>query len=511
MLTAALSFDPAFVVGVVGRRLFGSFVEHMGRCVYSGIFEPGHPGADEEGFRGDVLALTRELGVSVVRYPGGNFVSGYRWEDSVGPVGLRPRRLELAWHSVESNEFGLGEFMRWAAKAGVEPMMAVNLGTRGVAEALDVLEYVNFPGGTALSDLRVAHGAVDPFGVRMWCLGNEMDGPWQIGHKTAAEYGRLAAETGKAMRMVDPGLELVACGSSSSSMPTFGSWESTVLELAYDQVDYISAHAYYEPFGDDLDSFLASGVDLDHFIESVVATADAVRARLGRSKRINLSFDEWNVWKEKGDRAPGPPSTWAIQPRISEEVYDVVDAVVVGSMLISLLRRCDRVTAACISLLTNVSAPIRSEPGGPAWRQTIFHPFALTARHARGEVLRVRIDSPTMATQRHGEVPVVDAVATVQAEEISLFLVNRHRHEPVSVRVATGGFGEVELVEELTVSDADLGATNTAEHPDRVVPRNLGITTVDDHVLGAELPPASWTVITLRGRPPHPAGSVWNR
>jgi alpha-L-arabinofuranosidase len=222
MLTAAVSFDPAFVVGVVGRRLFGSFVEHMGRCVYSGIFEPGHPSADEEGFRGDVLALTWELGVSVVRYPGGNFVSGYRWEDSVGPVELRPRRLELAWHSMESNEFGLDEFIRWAAKAGVEPMMAVNLGPRGGAEALDVLEYMNFPAGTALSDLRVAHGAVAPYGVRMWCLGNEMDGPWQIGHKTAAEYGRLAAETGKAMRMVDPGLELVACGSSSSSMPTFG-------------------------------------------------------------------------------------------------------------------------------------------------------------------------------------------------------------------------------------------------------------------------------------------------
>jgi alpha-N-arabinofuranosidase len=284
-----------------------------------------------------------------------------------------------------------------------------------------------------------------------------------------------------------------------------------VLELAYDQVDYISAHAYYEPFGDDLDSFLASGVDLDHFIESVVATADAVRARLGRSKRINLSFDEWNVWRQSAYEEAGAPKGWSVAPRVIEDEYDVADAVVVGSLLVTLLRHCDRVTAACQAQLVNVIAPIRSEPGGPAWRQTIFHPFALTARHARGEVLRVRIDSPTMATQRHGEVPVVDAVATVQAQEISLFLVNRHRHEPVSVRVATGGFGEVELVEELTVSDADLGATNTAEHPDRVVPRNLGITTVDDHVLGAELPPASWTVITLRGRPPHPAGSVWNR
>ena len=383
----------------------------------------------------------------------------------MGPVRLRPRRLELAWHSVESNEFGLDEFIRWAAKAGVEPMLAVNLGTRGVAEALDVLEYMNFPSGTALSDLRVAHGAVAPYGVRMWCLGNEMDGPWQIGHKTAAEYGRLAAETGRAMRMVDPGLELVACGSSSSSMPTFGSWESTVLELAYDQVDYISAHAYYEPFGDDLDSFLASGVDLDHFIESVVATADAVRARLGRSKRINLSFDEWNVWRQSAYAADGSPTDWSIAPRVIEDEYDVADAVVVGSLLISLLRHCDQDKAACLAQLVNVIAPIRSEPGGPAWRQTIFHPFALTARHARGEVLQVRLDCPTIETRRHGPAPVIDAVATVDDGQISVFVVNRHQHEQVSVQLATGAFGELQLVEELTICDEDLNATNTAAPP----------------------------------------------
>ena len=503
MLEAQLSVDPAFVVGVVGRRLFGSFVEHLGRCVYSGIFEPGHPSADGEGFRGDVLALTRELGVSVVRYPGGNFVSGYRWEDSVGPVELRPRRLELAWHSVESNEFGLDEFIRWAAKAGVEPMMAVNLGTRGVAEALDVLEYMNFPAGTALSDLRVAHGAVAPYGVRMWCLGNEMDGPWQIGHKTAAEYGRLAAETGRAMRMVDPGLELVACGSSSSSMPTFGSWESTVLELAYDQVDYISAHAYYEPFGDDLDSFLASGVDLDHFIESVVATADAVRARLGRSKRINLSFDEWNVWRQSAYAADGTPTDWSVAPRLIEDEYDVADAVVVGSLLISLLRHCDRVSAACQAQLVNVIAPIRSEPGGPAWRQTIFHPFALTARHARGEVLQVRLDCPIIETQRHGPAPVIDAVATVDDGQISVFLVNRHQHEQVSVQLATGAFGDLQLVEELTICDEDLSATNTAAQPDRVTPHTLGTTTIDERGVGVVLPPASWSIIRLTATDPR--------
>src|SRR5690606_26946697 len=225
--SAHLTLDPAFVVGPVRRRTFGSFVEHLGRCVYTGIHDPGHPTADADGFRQDVIDLVKELGVGTVRYPGGNFVSGYRWEDGIGPVEQRPRRLDLAWHSTDPNTVGVDEFMRWCAKADIEPMMAVNLGTRGVQEALDLLEYTNVVGGTHFADLRRSHGQEEPYRIRMWCLGNEMDGPWQIGHKTAEEYARLAKETANAMRMVDPDLELVVCGSSSSSMPTFGSWEAT--------------------------------------------------------------------------------------------------------------------------------------------------------------------------------------------------------------------------------------------------------------------------------------------
>ena len=305
-LAARVVIDPAAQVAPVKRRLFGSFVEHLGRCVYTGIYEPGHPTADEDGFRGDVLALTQELGVSVVRYPGGNFVSNYRWEDGVGPRDRRPVRRDLAWRTIETNEVGVDEFIKWAGRAGVEPMLAVNLGTRGVAEALDLLEYANHPAGTTLSDQRVANGAPDPHAVRLWCLGNELDGPWQTGHKTAAEYGRLAAETARAMRQAEPDLELVACGSSHSSMPTFGSWEATVLEEAYDVVDYISLHAYYEEHDGDPGSFLASAVDMDRFIDAVTATADHVRAKLGASKRIDLSFDEWNVWYLSRFQNDGP-------------------------------------------------------------------------------------------------------------------------------------------------------------------------------------------------------------
>ncbi|MGZ5403455.1 MAG: alpha-N-arabinofuranosidase, partial [Nocardioides sp.] len=296
MTPATLTLDPTFRVGEVDRRLFGSFVEHMGRCVYTGIYEPDHPTADGRGFRGDVLDLVRELGPTIVRYPGGNFVSGYRWEDGVGPLEDRPRRLDLAWRSLESNQVGVDEFVQWCRDAGTEPMMAVNLGTRGVREAVDLLEYCNHPEGTAWSDLRRANGAKEPHDIRVWCLGNELDGPWQIGHKSALEYGRLAAATAQALRRTDPRVELVACGSSNTAMPSFASWESTVLEECYDLVDYVSLHNYYDPLGRSVGDHLGSAVDLDRAIDAIVSTADHVGARLKSRHRLRVSVDEWNVW-----------------------------------------------------------------------------------------------------------------------------------------------------------------------------------------------------------------------
>jgi alpha-N-arabinofuranosidase len=500
MRTATFTVDPAFAVAPVNRRTFGSFVEHMGRCVYTGIYEPGHPSADSDGLRTDVLELTRELGVSMVRYPGGNFVSGYRWEDGVGPVAERPTRLDTAWHSVESNEFGLHEFMAWAAKAGVEPMMAVNLGTRGTQEALDLLEYCNHPAGTRLADLRRKNGAEEPFGVRLWCLGNEMDGPWQLGQKTPAEYGRVAHTVGRAMRMVEPGLELVACGSSSSDMPTFGSWEATVLRECYEQVDYVSAHAYYENRGD-VASFLGSAVNMDNFVADVVATADAVRAAGRHRKRIDISFDEWNVWYQS--KLPESlPTEWVAAPRISEEAYSVVDAVVVGSLLISLLRHSDRVTAACQAQLVNTLAMIRTEPGGPAWRQSIFHPFALTSRHARGTVLRVEPVVQTYETEQHGDVPFIDAVATHDDEsgETVIFAVNRSQDGPVLLDVDLRAVPVGHTVEHLTLADDDILAVNSAAAPQRVVPRRHDAASLEGGHLLTTLPAVSWNV--LRVRPP---------
>lgn len=501
--TARFTLDPAFTVGEVDPRLYGSFVEHLGRCVYTGIFEPDHPTADATGLRTDVLDLIRELGVTVVRYPGGNFVSGHRWEDSVGPVEDRPRRLDLAWHSTESHRFGLSEYMAFLRALGphTEPMLAVNLGTRGVPDALRLQEYVNHPAGTALSDLRAAHGDKDPFGIRLWCLGNEMDGPWQTGHKTAEEYGRLAAETARAMRQLDPGVQLVACGSSARSMPTFAAWEATVLRETYDLVDYVSLHAYYEPVDGDLDSFLASAVDMESFIESVVATCDHVGARLKSRKKINLSFDEWNVWymsRWQRQARDQDPADWPEAPRLLEDGYSVTDAVVVGSLLIALLRHADRVTVACLAQLVNVIAPIMTEPGGPAWRQTTFYPFAQASRYGRGQVLDVRVDSPTHDTARHGETDLLHATA-VRAEDgtVTVFAVNRDRARPLPLDVTLNGLGLTRVVEHSALADADPDARNTLDAPGRVTPHRIDGTTLGDGRLGAVLEPLSWNVIRL--------------
>ncbi len=509
MKSARITLDRDFVTGPVPPRLFGSFVEHMGRCVYTGIYEPGHPQADDSGFRRDVLDLTNELGVSIVRYPGGNFVSGYDWEDGVGPVEDRPARLDGAWHTVETNAFGLHEFMAWSREAGVEVMEAINLGTRGVEAARALVEYANHPGGTALSDLRRSHGAEEPFGIKVWCLGNELDGPWQIGHKTADEYGRLLAETAKAMKLVDPNIELVAVGSSNTGMPTFGAWEHTVLGHAYDEVDYISLHAYYQEFDGDAASFLASGVEMDRFIDSVIATADAVRAQRKSGKTINLSFDEWNVWSQRDwdttEEAQNIEKGWTTHPRIIEQTYNVSDAVVVGTLLNSLLRHGDRVLIANQAQLVNVIAPIRSEPGGPAWRQSIFWPFARMAQLAKGQILRPAIVSDQMHTARYGDVDVVDVSSTWDdsTDRLVLFLANRSLDEETRVSVRLGGLAatRVTQAEVLTVPDAgDSHSSNTQE----AVPVGLApLTTVEveGSLVSCTLPALAWAVVELEVTP----------
>jgi alpha-N-arabinofuranosidase len=509
MPSASVTVNPAFQVGPVRRRLFGSFIEHIGRAVYGGIYEPGHPTADEEGFRQDVLDVAKELDLCGIRYPGGNFVSGYNWEDGVGPKEERPVRRELAWHSTETNEVGLHEFASWVEKLGTDLMLAVNLGTRGTAEAMELLEYANGPAGSTIADRRVANGATEPLGVKTWFLGNEMDGRWQLGSRSAEEYGAVARRTAIAMRQFDPDLELVACGSSHFRMKTFGEWERTVLSHTYEEVDYISCHAYYEEKNGDLGSFLASATNMDRYIEAVIATADHVKALKRSTKTINISFDEWNVWYlQEGLRGEGlyrsediRGTDWPVGPRVAEDIYSVADAVVVGSLLISLVKHADRITSACLSMLVNAMAPIRAERGGSVWRQTTFYPFALTSNWARGTALDVRVQCEDYETEEHGSVPLVHAVATYDeaAGDYAVFLVNRAMDRPLEVTLDIQHTVPVSIVEAVTISDADPYAKNTPDDPDRVRPQANDSAQIEDGRITVTLPAVSWTLVRLAG------------
>ncbi len=495
---ARLVIDPSFTIAAVDDRMYGSFVEHMGRAVYGGMYEPTHPSADEDGFRGDVIDLVRELGVTTVRYPGGNFVSGYDWEDGVGPRALRNARLDLAWRSIEPNLIGTDEFIAWARKVGCEPMLAVNLGTRGIDAARALVEYCNAPGGSYWADRRVENGHPEPHGVPLWCLGNEMDGPWQIGHKDAVAYGTLANEAGKAMRSVDPSIELVVCGSSNSDMPTFGAWEDTVLDLTWDVADYISLHSYYDPARyPDLDAYLASSLDLGRMIDSVASIADSVAARRRSRKRVALSVDEWMVWYQRGnpdfERRSG---SFEYAPAIAQDVHNVADALVVGCLLITMLRRADRVRIACLAQLLNTIAPIQTRDGGPAWRQTTYYPFLHASRYGRGTVLRVEPDAGTYEVDGEGPVGVLEATAVHDADAgtVTVFAVNRSPG-PLELRAVLRELPGLAVSEHVALCDDDLEASNTPPAADRVVPRTLPIV-AEDRVT---LPPRSWNVVRLAG------------
>ncbi len=498
MISARLVVDTDFVISELDRRLFGTFVEHMGRCVYTGIYEPGHPTADENGLRGDVMALTRELGPTIVRYPGGNFMSGYNWEDGVGPKNQRPTRLDLAWYSTETNQFGTHEFVDWCAKVGTEPMLGVNMGTRGPDEARQFLEYCNHPGGTTLSKLRQANGAEKPFDVKFWCLGNEMDGPWQICQKTPDEYGRIAQETAKVMRMVDPTITLSACGSSNHDMATYALWERTVLEQCFEQVDFISLHTYFENKHDSTEEFFANIEVTDTYIKEIVAVADSVAARKHSSKRIMLSFDEWNVWYKKRAvedlRKPG----WPVAPRLIEEVYNHEDALLNGGAMMALINNADRVKVACLAQLVNVIGPIMTEPGGPAWRQTIFHPFALTAKYAQGRVLRAVTESPSYEAKTFPEVPYLYGAVTDDESngQTAVFALNRHLSEEMELSIELRGLGtERQLVTAQELYHPNVKATNTKDEPDTVSPAPLANVQIDGEKLRVRLKPGSWNLI----------------
>mgnify|MGYP001824578833 FL=1 len=484
--TARVTINKARFRSDLDRRLLGAFLEHLGRAIYTGVYQPDSPLADENGFRTDVIDAVKGMDVPIMRYPGGNFVSGYNWLDGVGPKQDRPTVLERAWNSLETNQFGTNEFIQWCQQVGTEPLLGFNLGTGTPEQAVAYVEYCNVDRGTKWSDLRRAHGFENPHDVRYWCMGNEMDGPWQMGHMTAREYGRKARDAARQIRVIDRNLKLIACGSSNTILPTYLTWDREVLEECYDQVDAISLHNYYgnteQLTGGNTERYLAMNLDMERQIQEISAVCDYVQGTLKSHKRLWLSFDEWNVWYRArgGDFTNGHRQ---FAPRLLEEVYNLEDALLVGGFVNTLLRRSDRVRMGCLAQIINVIAPLVTTDEG-VLRQSIFYPYAWALKYAKGRVLDPLVESESYPIRAEGLrpdfarddlVPYLDVAMTLdeQQGEAAVFILNRDLA------------GERELVLDWlapeparvlaceTLTGNDMKAFNTFENPDAVTPQEL--------------------------------------
>ena len=489
--------DTRRTLAPIQRELFGSFLEQLGRAIYEGIYDPQSKLSDANGFRKDVLDEIRKLGVPIVRYPGGNFVSGYDWLDGIGPKANRPKVLDKAWNTLNSNEFGTDEFVAWCRLVGTEPLLAVNLGTGTPEQAAALVEYCNIEKGTRWSELRRKNGVADAYKVQHWCLGNEMDGPWQIGHMTATEYGLKAQDAARQMRYVDPSLKLVACGSSGPGMPTYLEWDREVLEQCYDYVDAISLHRYFnnaEETGGDSSKFLAMNLSMERQIDEVAAVCDVVRGHKRSAKKLSLSFDEWNVWyrARTGAAVNGGRQS---APHLLEEIYNLEDALLVGGLLNTLIRKADRVKLACLAQLVNVIAPIMTNENG-LLRQTTFYPYNWALEFARGATLDLMVESPVYDASRLGEVAYVDVAGTFQLEtgKVTLFLLNRDLVKPRHVEIVWEG-SSPRAGDTFVLTGSDLKASNTFEAPTRVTPQKGEKPSSTGGHPSLELPPRSYTVV----------------
>ena len=491
------------------RRLFGSFLEHLGRAVYTGVYEPGSPLADAKGYRKDVIAVVKELGVPIMRYPGGNFVSGYHWLDGVGPKDKRPTVLERAWNSLETNQFGTNEFIEWCKLANTEPLLGFNLGTATPEDAVAYVEYCNVDKGTKWSDLRRQHGYEQPYSVKYWCMGNEMDGPWQMGHMTAREYGRKARDAARQIRVIDPTLKLIACGSSNTILPTYLTWDREVLEECFDQVDGISLHNYYgntqELTGNSTPRFLAMNLDMERQIHEIGAVCDYVQGLQKSPKRLWLSFDEWNVWYRARD-AKARDGKRAFAPHLLEEVYNLEDALLVGGFVNTLLRQSDRVRVACLAQIINVIAPLVTNETS-VLRQSIYYPYSWALKYARGRVLDLRVESETYPIKadglradfaRNDDVPYVDVVATVDAEknQACVLMLNRDLENDRELTLEWRAPTPMRVVACETLTGPDLKAFNTFEKPSMVAPRNFDAPKPGANMV-FKLPPRSYTALQV--------------
>jgi alpha-N-arabinofuranosidase len=494
-MKTSIKLDLDYRVGDIDPRLFSGFLEHLGRAIYGGVYDPENPLSDPEGFRKDVLEALRRLNMPYIRYPGGNFVSNYDWRDGIGPQEERPSHPDFAWQTIEPNKFGTDEFVKWCRKLGIEPMLAVNLGTLGPAEAAALVEYCNLDSGTHWADMRRANGSVTPHAVNLWCLGNEMDGPWQAGHVPAQEYALRAQQAARLMRGIDPSIELVLCGSSGRQMSTYLEWDRTALEYCWEDVDFLSAHRYSRNWEDDSAWFLAEGVEIDRILDDYAGLLSYVRGVKKSDKQVYISFDEWNVWYKNMDRH----GEWSVAPHLLEEVYNLEDALVCAQYMNSFIRHADVVKIACLAQIVNVIAPILTRPDD-ILVQSIYYPFQLYSGHAHGQALVPIVDSPTYLAGARGEVPVLDVSACydANAETANVFIVNRSLAEDVDVEVSLAGRKVERLIRIDVLTGNDPKACNSWEQKQVIKPDAGNGTLTDDGKVHLAAPSLGLTVASLK-------------
>lgn len=494
-LKAQVYLDTHRTIAPISPLLFGGFVEHMGRCVYEGIYDPGSPLADERGLRKDVMEALRDQAYTVIRYPGGNFLSGYNWLDGVGPKEKRPRRRELAWQSLETNQFGTNEFMEFCKAINADPMLGVNMGTGDIASAMALVEYCNAPTGSYWSDLRASHGHRDPYNVRYWCVGNEMDGPWQIGHLEAEAYGNKALEAAKMMKWQDPTIQTVLCGSSNDKMPTYPDWDRTALEIAWEHMDYHSMHYYAGNRENDTPSFLASAVALEHFVDTLEGTLRYVKAKRRSKHDVFLQWDEWQVWY-KGDPLNGG---WTEAPHLAEEIYNLEDALVVAQWLNVFLRKSHVIKVACVAQIVNVISWMLTRKDG-LLKQPSYYPFKLVSNLARGVALDPVVKADMIETRLYDAVPAVDVSACYDAENTrgAIFLVNRSVSDAVVTELIWQDGINRRMEKAWQLAGTDPKAVNTWESPDNLTARPITPPEVKDGRATISLPPLSFTALSAR-------------
>ena len=475
-------------IGDIDKALFSSFVEQMGRAVYGGIYQPGHPSADEDGFRRDVIKEIKELNIKYVRYPGGNFVSNYRWKDGIGKN--RVPVYDIVWKQYEPNLFGIDEFMAWAKKTDIEPIMAVNLGSGSPDEAAELVEYCNCETGY-WAEQRKLNGHEKPYGIKYWCLGNEMDGEWQIGFKSAEDYAKIAKEAAVKMKDKDPTIKLVVCGSSSFDMPSCPDWDKTVLDVCFDEVDFLSMHKYYcyDKKPENIPTFMAVSQNLDQGFRKIKGIIEEIKQKKGSGKNIYISFDEWNIWYSGQEPWEG---LWTLGPKRVENVYTAIDATVFASLMSSMLNHCDVVKIACLAQLVNVIAPIMTTETD-VYKQTIYYPFKAISDNASGSVYACTVDCDERVTETYGKVKTACATFTYdESKEEGTLLFCNFKNCNERFNIELNDF--IDLVPYEIISMSGLpDLANTAEAMNEVTPEVSAIRTKE-----ITAKPYSWNVVKYK-------------